>query len=474
MGNNKDSVLAVHQKYEELMPYRQKIADVLGGTDVVRSKGATYLPKFPMEMTESYATRLATSTFYNIYSKTQTAMTGLVFNDVIQLQEDVDAELVTLAESIDNEGRHLNVFARDAFYSSFDGCAAILVDAPDFAANTYADQIRKGLRPYWSLYNATSITNWRYAINPVTKKKELVLIVLKETTTEPSGKFTSAEVTKYRVYTKQPHNILLEIYREIKTEKGTEAELETSTELDLTAIPVGIVGSLEAKPPMLDLCNLNIKFYQKESNFDNLETLAAVPLFYTKDLQLADDGTPLVVGADMHYRLSADGEVGWASVDSNGFGSLRESLKALKEDMSVLGLQMLTAETSRVDVTATEAILENIAETAQLRVLGTQLHDTLEFCLGMTAEFLGKNKEQGGSIKLGAIWNQDNSMTSNLDELHRKADLISKLSSFIPVEILVKMLSASDDAELRELLSNAPILKRPDVDPEKTDTDSVV
>lgn len=450
----KDKVSTKHFLYDELKLKREKVQDILGGTEVLRDKASKYLPQFPMELTPSYQNRLNASTLYNVYRKTQTVMTGLVFNDSITLLEDVAKEIIPLAEHIDNEGNHLNVFARKAFDLSFEGCSCILVDAPSTRTSNLAEQQRLGVRPYWALYSADNIINWRYAVNPVNKQKELTLLVLQEKSIEPSGKFESRVVTRYRVYFKDSSGVHLEIYREVDSEKGEKSAVLEQSEITLpvSQIPVGIVGGIESQPPLLDLANLNIKHYQKESNFDNLEVLAAVPLFYTKGLEM-EEGQKLVVGADVHYKLSENGQVGWSQIDSSGFDSLRQSLKAIEEDMSVIGLSMLTGETARVDMTATEAIFDNIAETAQLRVMGVQLQDTLELCLGHTAEFLGLPRNAGGSIKLGAIWNADkNTFSSNLDEMNRKADIANKLSGIMSSEWLIKFLGVSGEDEMQEIL----------------------
>lgn len=451
--SKEDKVTNTHDLYDDLRKQREKVQDVRGGTENLRAKAQKYLPPFPEELPQSYLNRLKTTTLHNVYAKTVTVMTGLVFTDAISLQDDVDEQIVALAESIDNEGNHLNVFSREAFDLSFEGAAVIVVDSPDTPTSNFAEQTRLGVRPYWSLYSADNVINWRYAVNPLTKQKELTLIVLREITVEPVGKFGNEEVVRYRAYFKDDAGVQLEVYKEIEVQEGKDIILEQpAIYLPVTQIPVGVVGNLEAAPPLLDLANLNIKHYQKESNFDNLEVLAAVPLFYTKGLEMEDDAQPMIVGADVHYRLSSDGEVGWSQIDGSGFDSLRQSLKTLEEEMAKLGLSMLAGETARVDMTATEAIFENIAETAQLRVMGVQLQDTIELCLGHTAEFLGLERTRGGSVRIGAIWNTDSSFSSNLDEMNTKADIANKLMGIMPTEWIVKFLGVSDENEMREII----------------------
>lgn len=409
MEEKQDKVSNLHPRYDAFKRMRAIVKDVRSGTLALRAAKDKYLPKFPEELQATYENRANCSTLFNLYAKTEAVMKGLVFQREIVLGADVPPQIKTLAENIDNRGNHLNVFAQKTFENFFLGAGIILVDAPPVeGVISLEDERLLGLRPYWVNYEPDDVINWRYRVNPVTKKTELSLIVFKEITDEVKGRFLTETVTRYRVfYLDEIGRPAWELWREIKDKNNLkEAELirEGGGTLErLSAIPVAIAGSLEQKPAMLDLALLNIKHFQKQSNFDNLETQAAVPLFYTKGLQKAA-GETLPVGTDIHYELPTDGDIGWAQLDASGFDSMRASLDHVVGEMTILGLSMLADKTARVDVTATEALLNSIGETAELRVMAEQLKDALELALGFTAEYLGLGKDAGGSIELGAAW----------------------------------------------------------------------
>ena len=404
MMEKQDKVSNRHPLYDSLAKMRAVVKDVRSGTLALRAAKEKYLPRFPEELMKTYENRAKCSTLFNLYGKTEAVMTGLVFQNEIKLT--APPIVTSLAEDIDNRGNHLNVFARRTFEKSFDGAAVILVDAPDFRnVQSREDEQRLGLRPYWVLYEADSIINWRKRINPVSKTEEFSLIVIKEVKSETVGRFGSRDVTRYRVwFLTEDGRVGWQVYREEKQDNQLEATyiLEASGIIErLTAIPVVVVGDLEQAPPMLDIALLNVKHFQKESNFDNLEFQAAVPLFYTKGLQ-KQEGQTLPVGADIHYELSETGEVGWAQLDAGGFESLRASLDKLVDQMAMMGLSMLVDKTAKVDVTATEVLLNSIGETAELRVMAEQLKDALELALYFTAQYLGI--ESGGTVELGTAW----------------------------------------------------------------------
>ena len=403
---NKDKVSNHNPSYDALESKRVIIADVRGGTLALRDKAKTYLPKYDAELEKTYQSRLQTATFFNLYDKTENVMTGLVF------QDEVDVSKVTietsLLENIDNAGNSFNVVARKAFEKSFDGAAVILVDAPAVGnLESLEDEQKLGVRPYWVIYEQSCVINWRYRINPISRAKELQMLVVREETNEAQGRFSFEKVVRYRHwFVDASGKVNWEVWREVKKEDGKmDVQMEAFGQVDkLSALPIAVVGDLCASPPFLDIALLNIKLYQKESNFDMHEWQAAVNLFYTKGY---DEEGSLPVASDFHYKLPEGGDIGWAQIDASGNDTMRESLKYLTEQISMLGLSQLADKTATVDLTATEALLQNIGETAELRVMAEQLKDALELALGFTAEYSGKGKDGGGEITLGAAWNKE-------------------------------------------------------------------
>jgi len=413
----KDTVAARHPNYNLTAGVRAVFKDVCKGTLALRAGGATYLRQFPAELADSYNDRLRSSTLFNITEKTVNIMTGLVFQSEIKTGADVPAAIVPLIENIDNKGNHLNVFAREAFLKSFEGLSLILVDAPDGSSVvSLEDERRLALRPYWVRYEADDIINWQTRINAVSKSTELSLLILREITREQTGRFLVKSVTRYRVlFLNEQNQVAWELWRETKAnEHSSEVDfnLEASGVIEkVSQIPAAIIygkkqGELEGVPPLLDLALANLRHYNKQSNYDNLLALACIPVPFTKGMEQADKSQKLAFGADILMKLSENGEFGWATVDAGAFDALQKDLKDLENQMAMLGLSMLADKTASVDITATEALLNSISETAELRVMATSLKDAIELCLGYTAEYLGLGKDAGGQIELGTAWTQ--------------------------------------------------------------------
>ena len=457
---SKDTVANRHPAYDALQLKRDVIADLRGGTDAMRAKGDYYLPKYPAEQDANYKVRLAGATLFNLYAKTEGTMSGLVF------KQDVGAEGLSFGSSqdailanFDNKGTPFPKFAREVFERSFDGAVAILVDAPNPVTDiTSLDDVRRlGIRPYAVIYPQAAVTNWRYEVNPVSKAQELTLAVLHEVSDEPAGEFSWTIVERYRVFRKTPQGIVWQIWRAVETAKHNKErefilESEGIYDSRLRQIPLVVMGKLTNQPPLLDLARENIRHYQKQSNFDALEFLAGVPIPWARG-RTAKNGEPPIIASDAFLDLSENGECGWMQIDAAGFASLRDSLKLLVEQMTVMGLSLLADKTARVDTTATEAILDNIGDTAELRVMAADLKAALEQVAALMAQYLNVSGEQ--TVTLNSAWSigLDTDKAIDLQDLKTRAEIANTLVDIWPTSKLMRFLGTTDETELNAMLA---------------------
>jgi len=428
-----DKVTTEHPSYPELQALRDIFTDVCTGTKALRDKSKAYLPAFPKETSDSYAFRCETATLVNYTLKTRDTLCGLVFQKDITFGEDVPTVIQGtettdgLIENIDNKGNHFNVFARDLFESSFDGSAVILVDAPTAQAADLGEQRQLGIRPYWVAYKASDVINWDYQVNPVSKKTELSLIVLRESKTVRVGQFSRQPQLQYRVFFLNKGRVNWQLWVEVESKKEEkEFTLEQSGFVaNQTQIPVAIVGDLCDKPPLMDLTYKNLEHYQTYSDYKSIIHKTCVPLFYSVNLE----GDPVAIGGDVWFKCNEGGSIGFAEVSGSSIDKTEKCLENIKQEMAMLGLAML-AEKVQGDTTATEKMLDSIQETSSLQVRATQLKDALELALQFTANYL--NEKQGGSIELGCSWAQ---MALSAQELTALSGLVTEglmsLESFL-------------------------------------------
>lgn len=454
MAEMKDEVGAVHPRYWELRSKREIYRDVIEGTLRLREKRKTYLPQFPAETEEDYKARCDSATLFNLTLKTRNTMSGLVFKDPIKLGADVDEQIVALWENIDNAGNHGDVFCQMVFTDSFEGYSAILVDAPTVRAESREEQIRLGLRPYWVHYPANSIWNWRYEVNEVSKANELTMIVLREESAIPVGEFVSEPAVYYRVFKKDDGLVTFTLYREIRTESGkVEYVIEQEGSLpQLSQIPVAIVWHLGADPLLLDIAIKNVEHFQTYSDYKSLVHKTCVPIPVGKGVEMSGGGK-IVVGGSTMVQTSPDGNFGFAEVEGSSLNLIRQSLQDMRDDIALMGLSLLADKTARVDLTATEALLNNVAETSELRMFARSMQDAIEMALGFTAEYLLLPKEAGGSIEMGTQWaTQEDEYAIQLDELAKRADIANKLTGIMSQQWILSFLGVTNEDEIKEIL----------------------
>jgi hypothetical protein len=410
--STEDKVSTPHTEYTPQQLKRDVFAAVKD-TDTIRAAGTSHLFRYPGEESSEYDARLRSSTIDGITYGGVDTLLGAVFYEEIDT-EAVHSSIQPLLENIDNQGNHFNVFARDAFRASFDGFSVIVVDMPVPVTDVKSLEDAKvnGMRPYWRLYKAKDVINWRFRINPVSKQKELSLIVFEEKTEEPAGRFISTCVTRYRVwFLDDSGNAMWEVW--IKTDKEREDArpvLESSGSFNAKELAVAFIGDVCDDPKLLVESRLEIKAYQKESSFDTIEYLS-IPTFYTKGYP--EDGPKLSLGASSHIKLPADpdAECGYIQIDAAGHAELKATFQQVKSEikgrvnlMVQSAVESGNGGNSGDGKTATQVNSEDSSRQARLVVWADELHDALERALQFTGIAMGLGPDQAGTITLRTKW----------------------------------------------------------------------
>jgi hypothetical protein len=184
--------------YLEMAPRWCVVKDIRSGTAEIRAKKEKYLPKFEAETQKDWDARVAMTFVADHYATTLTEHVGLVMAEPITLGDDVPPAIAELAEDIDGEGNHLDVFAQTSLDAALDlGHCVLFTDYPDASDfKNRGDERQAQSRPYVQLYPADDVLSWRSAT--VGGVKVLVQIVLREHSTESDGDFGVKDVIRYR------------------------------------------------------------------------------------------------------------------------------------------------------------------------------------------------------------------------------------------------------------------------------------
>jgi hypothetical protein len=392
---------------------------LMGGTKAMRAAGVKYLPMEAAESAGAYAARVNRSTLFNAFRKTVKDMTGKVFNKPIVLKNTVPAQLKAYAENIDLAGRHVNVFARDAFFDSMQpGIGYILTDMPAPLETgtgrngevTAADESNAGIRPYLCFVKAEDLIGWQ--TENIDGVITLTMARIRETATipNPDDPFSEICVPQIRVLRIGSW----EIWREamdggpdkgkwVKVSEG----LTNLSKIPLAPIYLNRTGFFIGEPPLEDLADLNVAHWQSQSDQRNILHVARVPILFGAGF--AEDDT-IEIGASRMVRTSAsDSKLQYVEHTGAAIEAGRNDLKDLEFQMQTQGLQLLVPQPG--GQSATGEILDSAKENSPLAMMAGALQDALEQSFGFMAEFLGLGADAGGEIEVNTDFGLANNVT---------------------------------------------------------------
>ena len=378
INDDKDKVSKQHPDYIGLQDKRGAFFAVKGGTDAIRKEGVKFLPKYPAESDTDYQERLKQATIDGLVQGGVESLTGAVMDGPIDVSK-VNSAITPLLDNIDNRGNTFDVFARDVFDASFDGCSIVVADMPMLDEQGKQTQAVYGaeadkmldLRPYLVLYKAQDVINWRFRINPVTKQLELTLLVVRVISEEPDGEFGTKNVTRYCVW-RMGTAVTWEHW--IQPEKDSDPVLEKSgTIATATRIPARIIGKLNADPKLLVESRLEIKAYQKESSVDTIEYLSVPLMCFIGRTDGVGEAMPY--GPSSFVDVPIGGDAKFVQIDAAGLDKLKGTIDDIKAEIKAR--LNYTASAPMPEKTATQSVIEDKDKQARLIVWAEELEDGL-------------------------------------------------------------------------------------------------
>lgn len=372
------------------------IAPLMGGTRAMRAAGRLLLPQYPAEDDDTYATRLRLSTLLPAYAETVNNMTSRVFAEPLQLGDDVPPELGGYCDDIDLAGNDLNSWAVEWFRVGLShGLCHALVEYPRTdGVRTRADEIAAGVRPYAVLIHPQQVLGWRSEGGRLTMVRYLEAVDVED------GIYGIEQVEQVRVLIPGAW----QTYRRPKGGGSWALHEEGSTSLDYipwVTFYTGRMGTMIARPPLLELAHLNIKHWQSQSDQDNLLHVARVPLLFTFT---DDDEFRLVVSSGTATRMPRDGDAKYVEHTGAAIEAGRQSLIDLIGEMRMAGAKLLQQE-KRSTMTATQAAEEAAQELSPLSRMAFQFADCVAQLLQIMADY--RALKSGGHVEMRGNFAQD-------------------------------------------------------------------
>lgn len=397
----KKNLLKRSPDIETMVPYWDKVSDILDGEEAIKARGKKYLPKFPDEEENDFDFRLTLAKFTNIYRDVVEGLATKPFQDEIGLLggEKRPQELKDFAEDVDGFGSNLTTFAALTFFNAINyGIDWIFIDYPTVQNPenvTIAEAKKKNLKPFWVHILGKNV------LEVQTRMEGSKQIITYFRCQEPGF---GNEPMHVREFVETEDGVEWKLYVKVKNDDGEDEFLVVDEgKLSVNFIPIVpfITGRRDGKsfkvyPPMRDAADLQITLYQNESALEYIKVLVCYPM-------LATDGTKAPVDAEgkpiklrvgpnrlIYGVQKGNGDGGtWQYVEpqANSLEFLQKNIDKTKNDLRELGRQPLTALSTQL-TTVTTSIAAGKAKSA-VTAWAYALKDALENALAITMKWMG-------------------------------------------------------------------------------------
>jgi hypothetical protein len=354
--------IITHPEYQYWRLDWVKIRDCLAGQRVIKYKNTLYLKKMPGASKESYEDYLDGAVFFNMASQTLKGMLGQVFrrnpvikNFPVRLKQD-------LLNGIGKDNSTHTAFTKTVISEMIAmGRYGVLVDAPE--------TITPVAQSYMVGYAAENIMDW--SIENYQGRQIVTRVLLREWQRQQLPVPADEKGVTYRnPYTWPYHykayyrELLLisadtpsglmyvqNTYIEDPTGQPEDTVIPTINGNPLEFIPFVFFGASgntaeTEKPPLLDICDLNLSHYRSYADLEHGRKFTALPVYYAP----GDNGTGVSeyhIGPDMVWEVPTGATPGILEYKGEGLKALESALTSKEGQISAIGGRMVAGSHSR-------------------------------------------------------------------------------------------------------------------------------
>ena len=385
-----------HGQYTFYAPAWERCRDLVGGEDIVKSRKTKYLPLLEGQGTEEdvgYKGYLSRAMFFPALERTIAGLTGTILRKppTIVAPPSVTSFLDDLLLSRDTlQGALLYVLGE-----------LLTVGRIGIFTDWNADL----LRPYWTEYEAESIINWSEVKDQGQRRLEWVVLKEIQPVSDAGDRYKVGTEVRYReVFTDgvgEARKTWSRLW--MKPPKGDKWVAAPPTPLmrrgtALTTIPFTCLGPRRvqmdvAKPPLIDLANLNLSHYRTSADLEHGRHFVALPTPWITGWAGNADGSPLKIGSGTAWTIpSENAKIGMLEFEGAGLESLRNALLDKEKNMAVIGARLLEEQPKAAE-TAEAVRLRQAGEHSVLAVMTGAASTGLTLALQWFAFWLGTSPE---------------------------------------------------------------------------------
>lgn len=281
-----------HKDFMNMKSRWELCKDFAEGEHAVHEARDTYLPRLTDEEDDAYKLRLRMTPVFGAFWRTVIGMHGMLFRKPPKAE--VPAAIASLFEDIDCAGTSMQGLAQEVAEEALVlGRVGLLVDYPTAPENiTLADAQRMKLRPLISVYEATSIYNWRETrANGVTTLTQVRLIEEVENQSV-EDEFSVKCEKQYRVldlldgiYRQRLYRIAEDGTEELVSEVFPKMNNATMSFIPFVIIGVDCVGVDVDAPPLMDLATTCLHHYMQATSYERGCFFSGLPTMFISGME---------------------------------------------------------------------------------------------------------------------------------------------------------------------------------------------
>ena len=339
-----------------MMPDWKVMAAVTNGTNYIRDLADLYLPQEPREDNDAWQARIDRSVLSPYTSRLIETAAGAVLRKPIHIEG--DPYWSEVAEDIDGIGSSINEYARRAL--------------------DLAEERAMGRRPYFVHVDAPQIWGWRKD-----DTNRLTQIRIHDYEYRPLNDFGEEQVEVMRVIYPGRYDLYTLGHETVTFEESNGFSLDT---IPVVPIYSNRRGVLISQPGLLDIANLNITHYQRQSDLIHALHIAAMPTLVLEGY--SQDSSEATIGVNYALGMEPGHKAYYVQSDATSFEAQMAELQSLEAQMSTLGITKLfgqkfvaeSAEAKRIDQAQSNSVLAIISQ---------ELESSLNQAFKLAAQYVG-------------------------------------------------------------------------------------
>jgi len=404
MEADKITVNTPNEAYESMAVKWRLIDNLMGGTLAMREAGREYLPQYAKESDARYRLRLQNSVLLEKFKDTVQTLSARPFGSPVALNEDADPFFWEIAENVDLTGRNMTVFARECMSDLLSyGKCHFMAEYPNTVELremmgrdlTLADERQLKLRPYLVRISPSAIINWEG--RRIGGVEQLTRLQVRHTIPiqHPQNEFAVEMKHLVVVWTRQR----IVVWERISDEGEDEVWMpvdngdlpNTLGEIPLVTVYANRKKLLTAEPPLEGLAHLNAKHWRNQSDQDNIEQVARVPMLFFRGFSKQDVASVEVGPFKVFGNQDPQSDVMVIETNGNAVKVGSDALREVERQMNVMSMSPM--ERRAGNPTATELAIEAGREVSDLEAYVMLLEYGLKQGLGFCAKWANRDAQ---------------------------------------------------------------------------------